>query len=63
MESLTGRSSDELQKELGSLVYRNPESETWETADRYLSGNVRITLTVAQHAERTIQPIAEMWKL
>jgi len=53
MESLTGRSSDALQKELGSLVYRNPESATWETADRYLSGNVRAKLVVAQAAEQT----------
>ncbi len=48
MESLTGRSASELQDELGSLAYRNPESAVWETADRYLSGNVRAKLHVAQ---------------
>ena len=48
MERLTGRSSSELQIELGGLVYRNPEGGTWETADRYLSGNVRTKLAVAQ---------------
>jgi N12 class adenine-specific DNA methylase len=50
MESLTGRSASELQDELGSLAYRNPESAVWETADRYLSGNVRAKLQVAQNA-------------
>ena len=51
MESLTGRSASELQDELGSLVYRNPEGGVWETADRYLSGNVRAKLAAAQAAE------------
>jgi N12 class adenine-specific DNA methylase len=52
MESLTGRSTSELQDELGSLVYRNPEGGVWETADRYLSGNVRAKLAVAQASEQ-----------
>jgi N12 class adenine-specific DNA methylase len=52
MESLTGRSASELQDELGSLVYRNPEGGAWETADRYLSGNVRVKLAVAQASEQ-----------
>jgi len=52
MESLTGRRAAELQDELGSLVYRNPEGGAWETADRYLSGNVRAKLAVAQASEQ-----------
>ncbi len=52
MESLTGRTTAELQDELGSLAYENPESGVWETADRYLSGNVRAKLAVAQASER-----------
>ena len=52
MESLTGRTATELQDELGSLAYQNPESGVWETADRYLSGNVRTKLAVAQASER-----------
>ena len=50
MESLTGRHAYELQDELGALVYRNPEGGAWETADRYLSGNVRAKLADAQAA-------------
>jgi len=52
MESLTGRRASELQDELGSLAYRNPEGGVWETADRYLSGNVRKKLAVAQASDQ-----------
>ena len=45
------RRASELQDELGSLAYRNPEGGAWETADRYLSGNVRAKLAAAQAAE------------
>lgn len=55
MESLTGRSSSELQDELGPLAYRNPEGGAWEPADQYLSGNVRAKLAVAQ-ASAQIDP-------
>ncbi len=50
MESLTGRNSSELQDEIGPLAYRNPEGGAWETADQYLSGNVRAKLAVARTA-------------
>jgi N12 class adenine-specific DNA methylase len=49
MEKLTGHSSKQLQRELDGLVYRNPEGE-WETADRYLSGDVRAKLKTAEAA-------------
>ena len=47
MEQVTGRPARALQRELGNLVYCNPEGGTWETADRYLSGDVRRKLEVA----------------
>jgi N12 class adenine-specific DNA methylase len=46
-----------LQRELDSLVYRNPEGE-WETADRYLSGDVRAKLKTAEAAAVSILPTA-----
>ena len=49
MAALTGHSARQMQRELDSLVYRNPEGD-WETADRYLSGNVRAKLKVAEAA-------------
>ena len=50
MEQLTGQTARHLQRELGSLIYRNPEGGGWETADRYLSGNVRAKLATARAA-------------
>jgi len=50
MEQMTGSNAKLLQRELGTLVYRNPEGGEWETADCYLSGNVRAKLAVARSA-------------
>jgi N12 class adenine-specific DNA methylase len=49
MGALTGSSARQMQQELDSLIYRNPEGQ-WETADRYLSGNVRAKLKTAEAA-------------
>lgn len=46
MSFLTGLSPRQMQDELDQMVYCNPESD-WETADRYLSGNVRVKLEAA----------------
>ncbi len=46
--SLYGKAESEIIEELGDLIYRDPESQTWETADVYLSGNVRTKLAVAE---------------
>ena len=50
IESLYGKPSQTILSELGDLVYLNPESRQWETADVYLSGNVREKLITAQAA-------------
>jgi N12 class adenine-specific DNA methylase/adenine-specific DNA methylase len=50
MTGLTGRTQKQLQRELTNLIYRNPEGGEWETADRYLSGNVRAKLRCAESA-------------
>jgi N12 class adenine-specific DNA methylase len=50
MEAVTGRPARALQRELGNLAYGNPEGGQWETADRYLSGDVRRKLAVATAA-------------
>ena len=36
--------------ELGDLIYHDPESKAWQTADAYLSGNVRAKLAAAEQA-------------
>ncbi len=51
MEHLTGKTQDELIKELGSLAYRNPEGD-WEEAEQYASGNIRHKLKVAEEAAK-----------
>jgi len=55
MAQLTGTSVPEIQAELGGQVYRNPEGN-WETADEYLSGNVRAKLKTAE-AAAAINPL------
>jgi N12 class adenine-specific DNA methylase len=49
MAALTGYSVKEIQAELCSQVYQNPEND-WETADEYLSGDVRAKLKTAMSA-------------
>ena len=50
MSNLTGKSENELIAELNGVIYKDPIKNTWQTADEYLSGNVRIKLRQAQKA-------------
>lgn len=50
MVRLSGREEDALLRDLQGLVYLNPVSQRWETADRYLTGNVKDKLKVAEVA-------------
>ena len=65
--SLYGKSEEAIIAELGDLIFQDPESRAWQTADAYLSGNVRAKLaagrerrarTIARNAEalRAVQP-------
>ena len=47
---LYDRSEEQVVVELGDLIYCDPETNTWETADVYLSGNVRAKLVAAENA-------------
>jgi N12 class adenine-specific DNA methylase len=47
---LYGKSKSDIMSELGDLIFPDPESRTWQTADAYLSGNVRAKLTAAMSA-------------
>lgn len=47
---LYGRSEDQVIDELGDLIYEDPQSQSWETSDIYLSGNVRAKLAQARAA-------------
>ena len=48
MSELTGKSEEDVTKELAGVIFQNPVTEKWETADEYLSGNVREKLATAK---------------
>ena len=48
MSELTGKSEEKVTKELAGVIFQNPVTEKWETADEYLSGNVREKLATAR---------------
>ena len=50
ISQLYGKPEDAVIAELGDLIYRDPEAKTWQTADAYLSGNVRAKLAAADSA-------------
>lgn len=53
MAKLSGKSTDDVVSELRGIIFENPITGVWETADEYLSGNVRDKLRVAEeYAQR-----------
>lgn len=48
--ALYGKPQEQVVSELADLIYRDPESKQWQTADAYLSGNVRAKLKAAEAA-------------
>jgi N12 class adenine-specific DNA methylase len=50
LAGLLERDPDAALAELGTAVFRNPETREWETADAYLSGPVRTRLACAEAA-------------
>ncbi len=59
MAELSGKSIDKIKEELAGIIFQNPITDRWETADEYLSGNVRDKLETAKtyaenHPEYTV---------
>jgi N12 class adenine-specific DNA methylase len=48
--TLYGKPKAQIVAELGDLIFPDPQSRTWQTADAYLSGNVRAKLAIALRA-------------
>jgi N12 class adenine-specific DNA methylase len=48
--SLYDKPEEQVIQELADLIFLDPESKTWVTADAYLSGNVRAKLAAAERA-------------
>ena len=50
MSQLTGKSEEDLIDELNGVIFLDPVYGDWQTADEYLSGNVRQKLREAENA-------------
>ena len=50
MSQLTGKSEDDIIEELNGVIFLDPVYGDWQTADEYLSGNVRQKLREAEKA-------------
>ena len=48
MAELSGKDIDTVKEELAGIIFQNPVTDRWETADAYLSGNVRDKLETAK---------------
>ena len=57
--TLYGKPEGQIIEELGDLIFLDPESKDWQTADAYLSGNVRSKLAIAEKAGPTFARNAE----
>ena len=60
MSELTGWAEDKLISELGDKIYQNPQYDMrWESADEYLTGNIRAKLDAAKSAgmERNVEAL------
>lgn len=60
MSMLTDKSESELVAELEDKIYQNPQKNMrWESADEYLTGNIRAKLAAAEEAglERNIEAL------
>ncbi len=59
MAGLLNKPVEEFLPDLKGLIFRNPQTNEWETDDQYLSGNVREKLAVADAAAVTDPLFAE----
>ena len=50
MSKLSGKGADELISDLQGVIFKDPTNNLWQTADEYLSGNVRKKLKIAEFA-------------
>lgn len=50
MEGLTAKSREEIISDLKGIIFKVPESGTWQTSEEYLSGNIRKKLFSAEKA-------------
>ena len=51
MAELTGKTEEQLAEELTGIIFRNPSTKQFETADEYLSGDVRWKLQLLKEID------------
>ena len=59
MAQLTGQKADDIVKSLKGYIYKDPATDSYVTADDYLSGNVREKLEIAELAAKTDSSMRE----
>ena len=59
MAQLTGQKADDIVKSLKGYIYKDPATDSYVTADDYLSGNVREKLEIAELAAKTDSAMRE----
>ena len=52
MGKLTGKTEEQLTEDLAGIIFFNPSSEQYETADEYLSGDVRWKLRLLKEIDK-----------
>lgn len=60
MAQLSGKGQEELIDELNGVIFLDPVHGEWQTADEYLSGDVRQKLREAERPQRTVPAIYPM---
>ena len=63
MGELTGKDKDTLTEELRGVIFQNPLTDVWETADQYLSGNVREKLALQRLMRKITRNMLRMYRL
>lgn len=63
MEGLTAKSREEIISDLKGIIFKVPESGTWQTSEEYLSGNIRKKLISAEKHYRGMYHIPIMWNI
>lgn len=63
MEGLTGKSREKIISDLKGIIFKAPESGTWQTSEEYLSGNIRKKLISAEKHYRGMYHIPIMWNI
>lgn len=63
MEGLTGKSRVKIISDLKGIIFKVPESGTWQTSEEYLSGNIRKKLISAEKHYRGMHHIPIMWNI